>query len=138
MVLPIQPTDAIRWASELWYQDGMNPLDMEVPVPCAETGFVPDPDSYWVDHQRKMVWWIGTYPFVLQVEELTLKHFPNYNYKVTSGKQLDRLKKKGTFYYPSHGFFPESGQGVLDKLDLVSEYYDDVIDIVSTGIKKLL
>ena len=58
-----------------------------------------NPDTYWVDEHRKIVWWLGSYPLVLMVEAQTQARFPGYSFKITNAKQLAHLKEHGSFYY---------------------------------------
>lgn len=49
-------------------------------------------DNHFVDEENKVVYWRGSYPFVMAIPGLTERHYPGYDFKIVTADYLTELK----------------------------------------------
>ena len=52
-----------------------------------------NPDSHHVDEKNKVVYWRGSFPFVMAIPHLMEKHYPGYEQKIVSWEFLAGMKE---------------------------------------------
>jgi hypothetical protein len=52
-----------------------------------------NPDNHHVDEKNKVVYWRGSYPFVMAIPSLMETYYPDYEKKIVSWEFLAGLKE---------------------------------------------